>query len=52
MIFSNKKITGFYYSSYCNSRIRLTAIHLVGQDSDFYVVVSESMIPSLKLEIL
>ena len=47
MIFSNKKLLVFIIVPITILGFTLTAIHLVGLDSNFYVVVSDSMIPSL-----
>jgi signal peptidase len=47
LIFSNKKLLVFIIVPITILGFILTAIHLVGLDSNFYVVVSDSMIPSL-----
>ena len=48
MIFSNKKLLVFILVSIAILGFTLTATHLVGLDSHFYVVVSDSMIPALR----
>jgi signal peptidase I len=47
MIFSNKKLLVFVIVPIIILGFTATAIHFVGLDSNFYVVVSDSMIPSL-----
>ena len=47
MIFSNKKLLVFIIVPITILGFTLTAIHLAGLGSNFYVVVSDSMIPSL-----
>jgi signal peptidase I len=47
LIFSNKKLLVFIIVPITILGFTLTAIHLIGLDSNFYVVVSDSMIPSL-----
>jgi signal peptidase I len=47
MICTNKKLLVFVIVPITVLGFTLTAIHIVGLDSNFYVVVSDSMIPSL-----